>query len=71
MKELNCERRSERLLAEVGREGIVSDGGDPKGKKKKLTKERKKEYISPKETSSDIPQGSNGHKIRREFRELA
>ena len=36
---------SERLLAEVGREGIVSDEGDPKDKKKELTKERKHKYL--------------------------
>ena len=32
---------SEMLLAEVGREGIISDEGDPKDKKKELTEARK------------------------------
>ena len=36
------------LLAEVGREGIISDGGDPKDKKKELSKERKNRYLQNK-----------------------
>ena len=36
------------LLAEVGREGIVSDEGDPKDKKKELTEARKHKYLQKK-----------------------
>ena len=39
---------SEMLLAEVGREGIVSDEGDPKDKKKELTEARKHKYLQKK-----------------------
>ena len=39
---------SEKLLAEVRREGIVSDVGDPKDIKKELTKERKQIYLQKK-----------------------
>ena len=36
---------SESLLAEVGREGIVSYEGDPKDEKKNLTEARKHKYL--------------------------
>ena len=36
---------SESLLAEVRRDGIVSDEGDPKDKKKELTEARKHKYL--------------------------
>ena len=39
---------SEMLLAEVGREGIVSDEDDPKDKKKELTEARKHKYLQKK-----------------------